>query len=232
MVEVVPAIIPESFAELEEKVARVASLVPLVQVDVCDGIFVPFKSWPYDSWPNSDFEALLGEVRKLPFLEKVSYEVDLMVKNPRQAAFDWITAGAVRVIIHVESSADPAELIREICTRYGNSAESRTVVEVGIAVGQETALESIEPLITLVDVVQIMGIARIGSQGEPFDGRTYGRLRALREKYPKLILSVDGGVSAENAGRLVASGANRLVSGSYIYMSDDPRMAIETLKRA
>ena len=84
MAEVIPAIIPESFSDLEEKVSRVSSLVSWVQIDVCDGRFVPKRSWPYPKTRNdandtqnhaeydADFEAILKEERALPQWEKIS----------------------------------------------------------------------------------------------------------------------------------------------------------------
>ena len=40
MTEIIPAIMPDSFFDLEKKAAQVRSLVPLVQVDIMDGKFV------------------------------------------------------------------------------------------------------------------------------------------------------------------------------------------------
>jgi len=167
----------------------------------------------------------------------VSYEVDLMVANPEKEVFDWVTGGVSRVILHIESFSkigdiSPIGVVKNIRERFGDPKESMMSVEIGIAIGQETPLEKLDSLIPLIDFVQIMGIAKIGFQGEPFDQRTYERLRTLREKHPDLILSVDGGVSADNAGELIKAGANRLVSGSYIFESDNVSKAIEILKNA
>ncbi len=230
MPEVIPAIIPESFADLEEKVARVASFAPWVQIDVCDGRFVPAKSWPYNSFPDPDFESILKEEGGLPDWQEVGYEADLMVSQPEKEAFRWVEAGASRVILHYESDTMIQGVIAHLRERFGNPKESMMTVEIGLAVGQETELSLIEPIIPLVDFVQVMGIAHIGRQGEALDTRTYERLRALRVAHPGLILSVDGGVSEENAKQLVESGANRLVSGSYIFENESPKTAIDWLK--
>ena len=39
--EIIPAIIPESFEDLKAKLFLFKGLVPAVQIDVTDGIFVP-----------------------------------------------------------------------------------------------------------------------------------------------------------------------------------------------
>ena len=52
--------------------------------------------------------------------------------------------------------------------------------------------------------------------------------RSLKEKFPNLIISVDGGVDFENAPALIDVGASRLVIGSSIFDTQD---IIETIKK-
>ena len=66
-----------------------------------------------------------------------------------------------------------------------------------------------------------MGIARIGFQGEPFDERVIEKIKEIKKHYPEMIVSVDGGVSLENAQALIEAGATRLVSGSAIFEDSD-----------
>ncbi len=47
MIEIIPAIIAKSFEDLKEKMALVDGLAQTVQLDVCDGKFVPSQCWPY-----------------------------------------------------------------------------------------------------------------------------------------------------------------------------------------
>jgi len=46
MIEVIPAVLAENFQELSEKIAKYASGVSVIQIDICDGNFVPSISWP------------------------------------------------------------------------------------------------------------------------------------------------------------------------------------------
>jgi ribulose-phosphate 3-epimerase len=48
----------------------------------------------------------------------------------------------------------------------------------------------------------------------------------------RLAIEVDGGVTASNAGELVAAGAEILVAGTAIYGADDPAAAIARLREA
>ena len=47
---------------------------------------------------------------------------------------------------------------------------------------------------------------------------------------PDLFIEVDGGVDAQNAGKLIEAGANVLVAGSSVFSSDDPSANIAFLK--
>lgn len=230
MVEVIPAIMPKSYSDIAEKVSRVSSFVSLIQLDPMDGKFVPEKTWPYLSYDDSDFVALLSEEKGLPEWNTIDYEIDLMSETPESDAFDWIRIGARRIILHVESTEELPKLIAEIRSEFGSPREGSVSPEIGIAANNDTRLSEWEELIPFVDFVQVMGIARIGYQGEPFDVRAIDRIRTLRGQFPELIISVDGGVNGETAPRLVEAGADRLVSGSYIFKSEHIGETIESLK--
>ena len=45
--EIIPAILVNDFAELEEKIDLVKLGTKRIQVDICDGLFTPHASWPY-----------------------------------------------------------------------------------------------------------------------------------------------------------------------------------------
>ena len=74
MTEVIPAIIPKSFDEFVATANQARDFgASWVQLDVTDGDFVPYVSWPHvGSGQWSELEALAEEVKKLP--EGLSYE--------------------------------------------------------------------------------------------------------------------------------------------------------------
>lgn len=226
MIEIIPAIIPKKFGDLEEKMSLVSGLVPLVQVDVMDGRFVPEKSWPYAKMADPDFAAILKQEREFPFLGELDFEVDLMVLNPERVWEDWFIVGASRIIFHFESTADPLSFIN-LMKQKMTSRESLIYTEIGVAFGVETPNEKIYPLLPVVDFVQFMGIAKIGFQGEPFDERVIKKIADLRATHSNATISVDGGVHKESAVKLAAAGANRLVIGSAIFESEDVAQSLE-----
>ena len=223
-VEIVPAILPKTFLELHQKLKAVKDFVSTAQVDICDGTFVKSKTWPYSD--SSHFGEIVREEEGFPYGQELDIEFDLMIAKPENAVADWVSAGAKRIIIHAESTDVLEHLIDDFLLRYANRTDDVSRVELGLALSVETPLSLIEPFMDRVDVVQCMGIARIGFQGEPFDERVIDKVRALRERYPDHIISVDGGVNAESAPKLVRAGASRLMVGTALFSSGNMREAI------
>lgn len=206
---------PKTIEELRDSLALVRGAVRHVQLDIMDGKFVQNASFPYDA------RGKLGELpEELPFWEDFNFEIDLMIERPEETVGVFLSLGASRIVLHAESS-EPHLLLRAIDEIRNFDCEA------GIAAGNDTPLSALEPFLHRVNFTQVMGIARIGFQGEPFDSRAISRIQELRAKYTELPISVDGGVSLESAPYLVEAGADRLVVGSAIFGSGDARSAIE-----
>lgn len=219
-IEIIPAILPKDFTEVEEKMGLVQGLTKNVQIDICDGQFVQNATWPYKKQDDS-FEKILREEIGLPGWEKTNFEIDLMVNHPEKVIEDWVIAGAQRIIIHAEAKGDVAGAISSLDGR----------VEIGLALAMETSLDLIESYQDKIQCVQLMGIDHIGFQGQHFDEKVIERVREVKSKYPDLSISVDGGVSLETAPLLIEAGANRLVVGSAIFGSDNPIEALQKFKK-
>ena len=91
-------------------------------------------------------------------------------------------------------------------------------------------VEDFLPIANFVDFVQVMGIGRIGFQGEEFDDRCLVYVKTLKEKFPDLTVSVDGGVDFNTAPKILDAGADRLVVGSAIFNTNDIISSIEDFK--
>ena len=217
--EIIPAILPRDFSELEDKTSLILGAVKTVQIDVCDGQFVPNASWPYRKHDNN-FDLLLSEDIGLPSWEEVNYEFDLMVNNPEEVVSDWLRVGASRIIIHLESKGDISKAIDLVAGE----------VEIGLAINIETDIDKLEEYKDKIQFVQCMGIDRIGFQGQTFDDKVIQKIKSIHAKYPDLVISIDGGVSLDNAKDLIMAGATRLVVGSAIFDSDNVFDAVEKFK--
>lgn len=222
-IEIIPAIMPKDYEHLDETMSLFVGVVPLVQLDIMDGKFVPARTWPYPR--DTHFDAIVAEEEGMPSWEDIDFEVDLMIDNPVPAVPKWVSAGAQRIIVHVESIKNGMEDFEKIRASVPDG-----LIELGLAINTTTSLSAIEPYLDHIDFVQCMGIARIGFQGEAFDERVLEHVRALRAKYPELPISIDGSVNMDTAKALVDAGATRLVSGSAILEADNFVSAIAEMK--
>lgn len=234
--QIIPAIMPDSFEDLRQKAEKVSSFVPLAQIDIMDGVFVPSKSWPYTEGgvaKEPHFVALTKQDEGLPEWEDLDYEIDLMIAEPEKHIDEWLPLGASRLIFHIESVKDvDAFFAHDIFKPEARSIGTTKVIELGLALNPDTPIETILPYIPKIDFVQCMGIAKIGYQGQPFDERVLAQIHTLRLKFPDMPISVDGGVNLDTAHDLKGAGATRLVSGSTIFKADDVESVILALEKA
>jgi ribulose-phosphate 3-epimerase len=140
-----------------------------------------------------------------------------MVNKPEEIVEDWIIAGAKRIVLHTDF-----EKAVEILSGR---------VELGLAIEIDTPLETILSYTDKVQFIQCMGIDNVGFQGQHFDAKVIDKIKEIRKVLPEMIISVDGGVSLENAQDLISAGASRLVVGSAIFNSDNFIETLEKFKR-
>jgi ribulose-phosphate 3-epimerase len=211
--QIIPAILPRDYSEVVEKADLVAGLAKIVQIDICDGQFVPNATWPYKKH-DQNFERLISEAEGLPHWQEIDYEFDLMMNYSEEKDIEnWIKTGADRLIIHVESKGDIHRMI-----------EIASIVDVSLALSEETPINKLDEFLSKhenIKDVQLMGIDNIGFQGQKFDERVIDKIRAVKERFPNINITIDGGVSLENAPSLLDAGADRLVVGSQIFNSDN-----------
>ena len=213
MPSVIPAIIPESREYLEKTLSLVGTFTHEVQIDIVDGTFVPFRSWPY-----GEGEAI-GELESL--IKDFNVEVDLMVKEPEKVIESYLQVGVRKIVIHLESTTKLKDII---------VFKERYDFRVGFSINSDTDVHVLTEAMANADYVQLMGIAHIGSQGQPFDTRVLTRITELLKMNPNLLISIDGSVNLDTLPQLYIAGARRFVAGSSILKAGDPKRAYETLR--
>lgn len=240
MTKVVPAIIPHTKEQLTEEIRKVAGFADLVQIDICDGVFVPTKTWPYNGRDSDFFEKLKTEEEGWPRWEDVEFEIHLMVKNPEEVLLDWIRTGASAIIAHIEASEDFQKVI-DICKENN--------VSLGVAIKPSTDIEKIKPFIEQVhpvrdlegsqsepssngvDFIQVMGNDLLGKHNIPLDLKAVEKIKSLRNLYPESIIAIDIGVTEDTEDLLVDAGANKLISGGAILNSENPKEVFDELSQ-
>ncbi|MBI2096407.1 MAG: hypothetical protein HYT43_02125 [Candidatus Taylorbacteria bacterium] len=166
--EIIPAIIPENFDDLRRKVSLVRGLVDVVHIDVSDGKFSPALNWPLSGDKEGDFGKFVKGDVSFPFWEELGFEVHLMLEGPEEQIDSWVSAGARRVIAHVESTSNLERLIKDFRQKSPKSSKLSSNPEFGMALLLDTPIELIYQHVEAADFVQLMSIAEIGYQGGEF----------------------------------------------------------------
>lgn len=209
MSDIIPALMPKNYKDIENSIEQVKRYVDTVQLDIMDGTFVPNRSWPYPL-PNADFDAIAHEDHGMPMWQTMNYELDLMVRHPDDNFEQWVKLGPARIIVHIESLANPQQF-------FENVQPLRPMVEIGVAFDNSTGAEAVLPYVAFVDCVQVMGIARVGFQGEPFDDRALYNIEQIKKAVPNMVISVDGAVNKQTIKQLKEAGVSRFVAGSAVF---------------
>ena len=201
--EIIPAILPKNLDELTEKLARVPRDAKTVHIDFTLSEQENLARFTHSEMGSDTAKDFLARFAQLFLLE-----AHLMMPHPQEHIAGLVAAGFARVIVQCEALSPEAfaEMIHEW----------RGSVEIGVSLALSAPLDALASFAHEVTTIQLMAIAAIGSQGQPFDVRVIPRIRELHRRYPRHIISVDGGVNKENAAALVDAGAGRLVVGSAI----------------
>jgi ribulose-phosphate 3-epimerase len=208
MVEILPAILEDSFAGVQEKLKRLEGVSTKAQLDIADGVFVPNKTWNNPE----DLDALETSI---------TFDLHLMADRPELWIEKWNFEQIFRYTFHIEATHDVLRTIKII---------KDTGKEVGIALNPETDTAEVHDMLDSIDLVLVMAV-NPGAQGREFDAKAVDRVHALRGQNSTIAIGVDGHVDAMTAPLLVRAGATMLASGSYIFGQKDIKQAIESLQK-
>ena len=103
----------------------------------------------------------------------------------------------------------------------------------GVPLNPHTPIQVLKDIINDIDLVCLMSV-NPGFGGQSFIENTYEKVKELKKlivnKKSKTKIEIDGGVNIKNAPKLISSGADILVAGSYVFKSENPLETIANLK--
>ncbi|WP_198416712.1 ribulose-phosphate 3-epimerase [Marinilabilia rubra] len=211
---VAPSLLSADFANLSKDIEMInESDADWFHLDIMDGVFVP----------NISFG--IPVVEAVNKLAKKPLDVHLMIIQPEKYINTFKAAGADLLNVHYEACTHLHRTIEEI---------QNAGMKAGVTLNPHTPVNLLEDIIDLLDLVLIMSV-NPGFGGQSFIENTYSKIEKLRnlieKKNSKALIEVDGGVSTANSAQLYQAGADVLVSGSFIFKSDNPKNTIAQLKK-
>ncbi|MBQ7884691.1 MAG: ribulose-phosphate 3-epimerase [Clostridia bacterium] len=154
-------------------------------------------------------------------------DVHLMVNEPLKEVQKYIDAGAQIVTVHYEAFKNKKDL--EKCLKKINKAGAMA----GIALNPSTEVVDAMPYFAYADLVLLMSVVP-GKSGQRFKESTYvkvKKLKQIKDDYgARFKIEVDGGIVPEISKKLKTLGVDIIVSGNYVYASEDRARAINELK--
>lgn len=204
MNKVIPGILEKDWKSIEKKLEIVKNFSNTVHIDFIDGIFSQNKTF-------MDFAPFIK------YSKELNFEAHLMTDNPIQYIEGLANAGFRRFLGHIEKMPDIDDFI----------AQGQILGEVGLAIDGPSAIESLNINFEDLDVVLVMGI-NAGFSGQEFLTTTLDKIKKLREK-TIIPIEVDGGIDEGTIVQTRVAGANRFVTTSFLFNSDNPQRAYEEL---
>ena len=200
------------FGKLEEEILMVNnSKADWFHIDVMDGVFVPNISF------GTPILNVLKKYAKKPL------DVHLMIVNPDNYLEKFAELGSSVLTVHAEACTHLHRTVQKI---------KSLKMKAGVAINPHTPISSLESIINEIDLVCVMSV-NPGFGGQSFIENTYQKVDDLKslinKKNSKALIEIDGGVTSENAKKLVEKGADVLVAGSFVFKSDNPTETISTL---
>tara|TARA_B100002003_G_C14083133_1_gene521058 strand:- start:314 stop:964 length:651 start_codon:yes stop_codon:yes gene_type:complete len=210
---IAPSLLSANFGNLQKDCEMLnRSQADWFHLDIMDGIFVPNISFG-----TPVIKTIVKHTKKI-------LDVHLMIVDPDKYINTFKSLGADILTVHYEA-----------CTHLHRTIQAikETGMKAGIALNPHTSVDLLTDTLKDIDLVCLMSV-NPGFGGQSFIENTFEKVRKLNylREHTKtnFLIEIDGGVNTTNASKLVQSGANVLVAGSFIFRSENPTQTIADLK--
>lgn len=212
MTQIAPSMLAADFLHLEKDVELVNNHADLFHLDIMDGTFVPNISYGFPI-----VEAIAKKATK-------PMDAHLMIIHPEKYVERFAKVGVQMLSFHLNAVDNAGQVLAQI---------RAAGLQPGLAINPDIPVEKLFPYLGQCDYVVLMSVFA-GFGGQKFIEATYERLAAVKAEIKRqgasCLIQVDGGVTAVNAAKLVAYGADILVAGSAVFRADDPAATIAEMR--
>ncbi|MEI9914259.1 MAG: hypothetical protein WDN66_04790 [Candidatus Saccharibacteria bacterium] len=204
MAAICPTITVSNEQEYLRQLDNVKDFATRLHIDLMDGQLAPTKSISADKiyWPDN-----------------IEANIHVMYQQPMDLLNQLVKLKPSMVIIHAEAEVEHQHFAIHLRDNG---------IKAGLAVLQNTSIDSITDLIPSFDQVLIFG-GNLGYQGAQADLSMLDKVVKLRASYPDLEIAWDGGVNDQNVKQIVEAGVSVINVGSYIQASSSPKDAYDKL---
>jgi ribulose-phosphate 3-epimerase len=208
-----PSLLSADYSKLGEALRLIeASGGDWIHVDIMDGHFVP----------NMNFGP--KTVADLRPLTKLPMDCHLMVDNPQEYVKSFADAGADYFTFHVEAAVHSNRMIQNI---------KAAGMKAGVCIVPGTPAHFLDEILDELDLILVL-LVNPGFGGQKMIKSSLEKLvtlSSIREKKGyHYLLSVDGGITTENAGLAIEKGSDVIVAGSAFFQAQDKAEAVKKLK--
>jgi len=208
-----PSMLSADFNHLGREIEMInRSEADWFHLDIMDGVFVPNISFGFP---------LISHIKKMA---QKPLDVHLMIVDPDRYIEQFKNTGADYLTVHYEACTHLHRTVQNIKSQG---------MKAGVSLNPHSPISLLEDIVQEIDLVLLMSV-NPGFGGQKFIENTYSKIKQLKKlanrKNPNLIIEIDGGVDNTNAKKLIETGANALVAGSFVFKSENPERTIQQLK--